>query len=324
MWFFFSVALKSVCASGKLLVVLLQSKRTFKSQELFWFFLHTLTTLSDFALHPFFPTSELTEDQTSPPLINMECLTATSGHVRRQLEKLSSSKSICDSESYLQPESEAGDDTIEMENILSDSSTGEVDKVQTYWLQIACEEGDGETRQSTSDQRWNILTLCSLHTVHHLHAAQLLIILHDSATDTDREGNISKHTHHLMDCWQTGVAPPNLTSVACAVAIPVPLVHLRLSVQLRLTPPSEILFDSGVVGCIRDGQEEDYKAPVDDFGNEWAEETTHRGEQSHHTGNLSYHMLSCSIIQYICLPDVIIIIIIITQYLFCMHFTNMG
>lgn len=28
---FFSVALKSVCASGKLLVVLLQSKRTFKS-----------------------------------------------------------------------------------------------------------------------------------------------------------------------------------------------------------------------------------------------------------------------------------------------------
>lgn len=53
----------------------------------------------------------------------------------------------------------------------------------------------------------------------------------------------------------------------CAV-IPVPLVHLRLSVQLRLTPPSEIFFDSGVVGCVRDGQEEDYKAPVDDFGNE--------------------------------------------------------
>lgn len=95
-------------------------------------FLHTLTTLSDFALHLFFPTSDLTEDQTCPPLINTQCLTATSGHVRRQ--KPSSSKSVCDSESYLQPESEAGEDTIEMENILSDSSTGEVDKVQTYRL----------------------------------------------------------------------------------------------------------------------------------------------------------------------------------------------
>lgn len=94
--------------------------------------------------------------------------------------------------------------------------------------------------------RQSILTLCSLHTVHHLHAAQRLIILHDSATDTDRGGNISKHTLHCMDCWQTGVAPPNLTSVDCAV-IPVPLVHLRLSVKLQLTPPSEIFFDPGVV-----------------------------------------------------------------------------
>lgn len=76
-----------------------------------------------------------------------------------------------------------------------------------------------------------------------------------------------------MDCWQTGVAPPNLTSVDTAV-IPVPLVHLRL----RLTPPSEIFFDPGVVGCVRDGQEEDYKAAVDDFGNEWTEQTTHHGE----------------------------------------------
>lgn len=135
-------------------------------------FLHTLTTLSDFPLCPFFPTSELTEDQTSPPLINTQCLTATSGHVRRQLEKLSSSKSVCDSESYLQLESEAGEDTIEMEKtsclipLLEKLTKSKLTDYRPGRLQTACEEGDAKTRQSTSDQRWNIFTLCSLHTVY--------------------------------------------------------------------------------------------------------------------------------------------------------------
>lgn len=254
MWFFFFCCFKICLCFWKVVSCSSPSPREhLKAKSCFGFFTHP-HYLSDFALRPFFPTSELTEDQTSPPLINTQCLTATSGHVRKQLEKLRSSKSVCDSKSYLQPESEAGEDTIEMEKtsclipLLEKLTKSKLTDYQPGGLQIACEEGDGKTCQSTSDQRWNILTLCSLHTVHHLHAAQRLIILHDSATDTDRGGNISKHTLHRMDCWQTGVAPPNLTSVDCAV-IPVPLVHLRLSVKLQLTPPSEIFFDPGVVGC---------------------------------------------------------------------------
>lgn len=75
-----------------------------------------------------------------------------------------------------------------------------------------------------------------------------------SMTEKEATGNARKHVHHLMDCYITGPSMIDEQSSVwfgdmhymsstehCPVSIHVHLVHLRLSVELKVVLPTETL-----------------------------------------------------------------------------------